>query len=141
MQTAIKQSAARTPVVLPRIVVALLLGLSLIGMPGCVAVVAGAGAAGAVAYVRGELEANLDHNYESTVEATRRAISELGFAQISEKKDALAAVFVARTALDKKIEIRLANPGNRLTNIKIRVGVFGDEQLSLSILDKIKAGF
>lgn len=55
-------------------------------------------------------------------------------------KDALKAVLVARTAMDKKIEIAISNTGKKLTKIKIRVGVFGDEQLSMSILDKIKAG-
>ena len=50
------------------------------------------------------------------------------------------AVLVARTALDKKVEVALTNSGNKLTDIKIRVGIFGDEQLSLSILEKIKSG-
>ena len=62
------------------------------------------------------------------------------YAKVSENKDALKAVLVARTAMDKKIEITISNSGKKLTNIKIRVGVFGDEQLSMSILDKIKAG-
>ncbi|HVZ66236.1 MAG TPA: DUF3568 family protein [Lacunisphaera sp.] len=112
---------------------------SLIVLPGCIVAAAGAGA-GAVAYVRGELDANLNTDYSKVVESTRRSIKDLEFALVSENKDALKAVFVARTALDKKVEITVENSGKRLTHIKIRVGLFGDESLSVSILDKIKAG-
>jgi hypothetical protein len=120
---------------------ALLAGLSsaVLGLTGCLAVAAGAGAAGAVAYVRGELETTLTSDYGRVVEATRGALKDLEFAKVSENKDALKAVMVSRTAMDKKVEITLANTGKNLTNIKIRVGVFGDEQMSMSILDKIKA--
>lgn len=79
-------------------------------------------------------------DYNSVVDATRVAIKELEFAKVSDNKDAFKALLVARTALDKKVEITIVNSGKNLTNIKIRVGVFGDEQLSLAILEKIKAG-
>ncbi|HTL68508.1 MAG TPA: DUF3568 family protein [Lacunisphaera sp.] len=116
-----------------------LVGSSLVVLPGCIVAAAGAGA-GAVAYVRGELDANLNNDYSKVVDSTRRSIKDLEFAMVSENKDALKAVFVARTALDKKVEITVENSGKRLTHIKIRVGLFGDESLSVSILDKIKAG-
>ena len=106
---------------------------------GCVAVAVGAGA-GAVAYIRGELEATLEGSLGASVRATDRAISQLEFAKVSEKKDALSANFVARTAQDKRIEIVLTKVGASVTKVKIRVGVFGDEAVSLAILDKIKSG-
>ena len=99
---------------------------------------AGAGA-GVVAYVRGALKVNLPNDYEAVVTATRAAIKDLQFAPVSERKDALKAVFVARTALDKKVEISLENSSKQLTSIEIRVGVIGDEQLSLAVLDKLKS--
>jgi hypothetical protein len=111
---------------------------ALIGTTGCVVVAAGAGA-GAVAYVRGDLDTTLNADYEKVVAATREAIEQLEFAKMSDNKDALKAVLVSRTAQDKKVEITLQNTGKKITNVKIRVGVFGDEQLSLSILDKIKS--
>lgn len=112
---------------------------SLLTLPGCVAVAAGDGA-GVVAYVRGDLETTLGKDYSAVVDATRVAIKELEFAKISDDKDAFKAFIIARTAVDKKVEITLTNAGKGLTSIKIRVGVFGDEQLSLAILAKIKAG-
>lgn len=111
----------------------------LLTLPGCIAVAAGAGA-GVVAYVRGDLETTVAKDYNAVVDATREAIKELEFAKISDNKDAFAAILVARTAVDKKVEISLTNKGKGLAGIKIRVGVFGDEQLSLAILEKIKAG-
>jgi len=124
---------------LARALTALLLGVfSLQVLPGCIAVAAGAGA-GVVAYVRGDLETTLANDFNPVVDATRGAIKDLEFASVSDNKDAFKAVIVARTAMDKKIEIELTNTGKNLTSIKIRVGVFGDEQLSLAILDKIKA--
>ena len=116
-----------------------LLGLSLIVLPGCIVAAAGAGAS-AVAYVRGELNADLNADYNKVVDSARKSIKDLEFAKVSENKDALKAVLVARTAMDKKVEIDITNSGKKLTNIKIRIGLFGDEALSMSILDKIKAG-
>lgn len=121
-----------------RVLVAVCLGVSVISLSGCILAAAGAGA-GAVAYVRGELETNLDADYDRAVEATRGALADLEFARVSENKDALKAVLIFRTAMDKRVEVSLTNSAKKLTNIKIRVGVFGDEQVSLSVLNKIKA--
>ena len=109
-----------------------------LSLSGCLAVAAGAGA-GVVAYVRGDLETTLPNDYSRVVEATRGAVKGLEFAEVSDHKDAFAAVIVVRTALEKKVEISIVNAGKNLTNMKIRVDLFGDEQLSLAILEKIKA--
>lgn len=106
---------------------------------GCVAVVAGAGAGAAVAYVRGDLDATLSTSYESSVRAVNKSIADLQFAKVSEAKDATRATIIARTAADKKIEIRVEPVGQTVAKVKIRVGTFGDESLSLTILEKIKA--
>ena len=107
---------------------------------GCLLVAAGAAGAGTVAYVRGELTAALPNGYESVVRASNRAIDGLQFKKISEAKDALKAVLIARRADDTKVEITITKESDALTKVEIRVGVFGDERLSLMILDKIKGG-
>jgi hypothetical protein len=110
------------------------------GFSGCLAVAAGAGAGAAVAYVRGKLEANLGADYEVAIAATNRAIQQLGYAKVSESKDSLVDNFVVRNADDKRIDIRLENAARGLTKVTIRVGhFFGDQALSVSILEKIKA--
>src|SRR4051812_7566274 len=102
-----------------RILVAICLAVSIAGLSGCILAAAGAGA-GAVAYVRGDLEANLDSTYDKVVDAARGALADLQFTRVTENKDALKAVLVSRTALDKKVEIQVTNSANKLTNIKIR---------------------
>lgn len=108
-------------------------------LSGCLAVAAGAGA-GVVAYVRGDLETTVANDYNAVVDATRGAIKTLEFTPTSDHKDAFKAELICRTALDKKVEISLTNAGKNLTHIKIRVGVFGNEEMSISILEKIRNG-
>ena len=108
-------------------------------LPGCVAVLAGAAGAGTVAWVEGRLDAALDANYDKAEKAVNLAIEQLQFAKVSEHKDALDAVFVARTAEDKRIKIKVSRVGDVTSRVVIEVGTFGDEAKSLAILDKIKA--
>jgi hypothetical protein len=107
-------------------------------LSGCVAVVAGAAGAGAVAYARGRLDAPLEADYDRAVRAANQAIKQLEFAKVSEKKDALEAILVARTAADRKVDIKVFKVSDQTSKVQIRVGFFGDETLSLTILDKIK---
>jgi hypothetical protein len=108
---------------------------------GCVvAAVGAAGAAGAgtVAFIRGELEATVSSSFETVIPAASKAVGQLGFSKIRETKDALAAEIIARTALDKKVDIKLNKETDQLTRISIRIGFFGDEVKSRAILDQIK---
>jgi hypothetical protein len=119
--------------------VSLLLALTVLTFnSGCLAAAAGAGAT-AVAWVKGELHTTVNGSFEHSVAAANQAVQQLQFAKVSESKDALLAIIVARNAADKKIEIKLEQVGGALTNVKIRVGIFGDEPLSLAVLEKIKA--
>jgi hypothetical protein len=134
-----KQSIQSAKMSARRLLIALLLGISAAGLTGCVAVVAAGAAGTGVAWYRGRLEANLDQNIEAVFAASQKALAQLEFANISDKKSAVDAEIVSRTALDKKVEITLQKVTDRSTKVMIRVGVFGDETLSMSIMDKIKA--
>lgn len=101
---------------------------------------AGAAGAGTVAYARGQLDATLANGYDQVLAASNRALDELQLVKISEKKDAFSAILIARTAEDKKVEIRIAKEGDTLTTIRIRVGIFGDEEKSRTLLEKMRAG-
>lgn len=106
---------------------------------GCLAVAAGAAGAGTVAYIRGELNTSLSSSLDAVDRAANRAAEQLRFAKINESADALARVITLRTAEDKKIEVRLTRTTDTLTQVRIRVGVFGDEAISRVLLDKINA--
>lgn len=122
-----------------RLSLGLLLGLLPMITSGCLLVAAGAAGAGAVVYVRGELESLLDQPYPKVVEATRAALKDLEYARNSEKKDALEAELIYRTALDKKVTIRINRTGDKLTKVRIRIDLLGDEKLSKVILERIQA--
>ncbi|SDR86081.1 DUF3568 family protein [Opitutus sp. GAS368] len=121
------------------LLVALGLALAATGLTGCFAVVAAGAAGTGVAWYRGQLEANLGNNIDAVFTASQKALTQLEFANISNQKSSVDAQLVSRTALDKKVEVRLEKVTDRSTKVIIRVGVFGDETLSMSILDKIKA--
>jgi hypothetical protein len=115
------------------------LGLGLLANSGCPAlVVGGAAGAGSVAYITGELKSTEDVSLNSAWRATQKAMKDLGFAITSVEKDAFYCQLVARGAGDKKVKVKLQRESDKLTQIKIRVGMFGDESLSLQILKKIR---
>ena len=121
-----------------RVIATLLLAGALTFQTGCLVAAAGAAGAGTVAYIRGELTSTLDTPYDTAVRASNRGLQTLEFAKISENKDALTAILIYRTAEDKKIEVKVAKVTEASTKISIRVGIFGDEKLSLTVLEKIK---
>lgn len=123
---------------LRNILVSVLLSGAALALGGCVAVAVGAGAAGAVAYIRGELQESLSADVIQVQAATEEAIEELKFFPLSAKKDALTGVFEMRSARDDKITIVVEKQGEGVTKVRIRVGPFGDETMSRSILDAIK---
>ncbi len=119
----------------------MLLGIILSFGSGCaaVALVAGGGAgAGTIAYLRGELKSMEDAPLEQTYQAAQKAIKDLEFIVTSEQKDAFSAKLVARSATDKRVEVNLKELSDKLTEVRIRVGTFGDEALSRLILEHLK---
>ena len=104
---------------------------------GCAVVLVGAGA-GTVAYLKGNIEAILEEDLGQVYAASLRALDKLEISATRKEKDALSAVIVGRTAADKKITIKLKATENNLTNLSIRVGVFGNRPQSQRIYDEIK---
>jgi hypothetical protein len=105
---------------------------------GCVAAAVGAGAAGTVAYIRGDLEAVESEDIHTVYASTKKAVGQLGLSVTKDSKDALSAVIVGRDAQDKKITIKLKATAEKTTKLSIRVGVFGSETKSRLIHQKIR---
>ena len=124
----------------------LILGLSLVVNSGCPAIFVGAAAGGAagagtVAYIGGELKSIEEVSLNRAWKATERAMRDLDFRITDKTKDALDAQLKASGADGKKIQVALKRISKSRTEIRVRVGTFGDESLSLQILDKIKKRF
>ncbi len=116
----------------------ILLGVILLFNSGCVALLIGGGAgAGTVAYLKGELKSVVEASLEKTYQASQDALGDLEFPVTGRQKDAFSAELTARGGNDKKIEIDLKKLSDKMTEIKIRVGIFGDESLSQLILERI----
>ncbi len=116
-------------------------GLTLATLPlaGCLAVAAAAGTGVGVAYANGALQATLDADLERAVKATERALDDLKITVLSGGESGIDAHFKARTADDTSVTIKLQTETEKTSSISIRVGTFGDKNLSLQILDKIKS--
>ena len=111
---------------------------------GCAVLVVGGVAAagvGTYAYVSGEMKGTEAVALDRAWDAAQAAMKDLEFSVTSKAKDALQAELTARTAADKKIQIRLKKVTDGATEIRIRVGTFGDESLSRLILTKMKSHF
>lgn len=120
-----------------------LLALGLALQSGCAALLLTGGAAagaGTFAYVKGELKASESAPLPKVYDASLAAMHNLEFAVTSQEKDALSAKIVARAVGDKKVQVNLKKTTEGVTEIRIRVGTFGDETTSRLILDKIKSG-
>ncbi len=119
---------------------ALLLATLAFSSGGCLAVAVGAGAAGTVAYMRGDLEAEEPYGIEQTYTASRQAMEELGLKVIEGDSgaDSLSARVAARDSSDKKVVVRLKAITSNATKVTVRVGTFGDEAKTRRIYSTIR---
>lgn len=119
------------------IIVLLAIGTSFI-LQGCMLLAVGAGAAGSVAYVRGDLEAIEAKKLDTVYDAAKKALEQLELSISKDAKDAMSAEIIARDSQDKKITVKLAAATEDSTKLSIRFGVFGDETKSRMVYDQIK---
>lgn len=122
------------------IIVLLAIGTSFI-LQGCMLLAVGAGAAGSVAYVRGDLEAIEAKKLDTVYDAAKKALEQLELSISKDAKDAMSAEIIARDSQDKKITVKLAAATEDSTKLSIRFGVFGDETKSRMVYDQIKKNF
>jgi hypothetical protein len=62
----------------------------------------------------------------------------MGFVIGNSEKNDLSGSLTAYTADNKKVQIKLKRRAESITEIRIRVGTFGDESLSRLILERIR---
>ena len=105
---------------------------------GCLAVATGIGAAGAVMWYQGELKVDLNAPPEKVIAATERAFASFKWHQISASSSKTDGQAVARTGADKRVDVLVKQKTETTSEIGIRVGVMGDENLSRTLLDKIQ---
>jgi hypothetical protein len=104
---------------------------------GCPVVLVGGAGAGTWAYVKGEIKGTEEASLDKTWTATLAAMKDLEYPVTYKAKDALAAEMKAVNSSGTSIDINLKKLSDSATEIRIRVGIFGDEPLSRTILNKI----
>jgi hypothetical protein len=111
---------------------------------GCAAAWVAGGAAAGVGtykYIKGELQSTEKVSLDKAYQASEKAMEELKFTITSKQKDAYDGEVLARRATGKKVTVKLKRQSKNVTEIKIRVGTFGDEYISHDILDTMKKFF
>lgn len=121
-----------------QVILALLAIGATVLLGGCMLAAVGAGAAGTVAYVKGDLEAVEAKKLDTVYDATKKALEQLELSVSVDTKDKISATIIARDSSDKKITVKLSAATEDSTNISIRFGTFGSETKSGMVLDKIK---
>lgn len=121
-----------------KVVLAILYLGAAVTLSGCVLLAVGAGAAGTVAYIKGDLEVLEDKGLEAVYVASKEALEDLELRAIQDNKDKIGATLVSRDSQDKKITIKLKAVSDESTEISIRYGTFGSEAKSSMIYNKIK---
>jgi Protein of unknown function (DUF3568) len=106
---------------------------------GCAAaVVGGAAGAGAVLYSKGELKSTENAPIDQVFSAAEEALNSMNLSVVSKDKDALKAKLLAKMENGDNIDIKLEQKPNNLTEMKIRVGAFGNEDQARLIQEKIR---
>ena len=124
-----------------RVILAVLIAGFLQQSTGCMLVLLGGAAAGATATVmhrEGELLSELEAEPPDIIKATERAFRDLIWTKESAQSSATDGTATARTATGKEVAVTVKRQAEAVCQISIRIGTFGDENLSLLLLDKIK---
>jgi hypothetical protein len=122
-----------------RITLAVLLGAALIatqGGCGALLLVGGAGTS-AIAFATGELRSTEEAAMADVDSACGLAIERLGYEEVEVEREADRVRFRARTAGGEPVDIRVLARGPERTELRIRIGVFGDETTSRLVLEEI----
>ena len=102
-------------------------------------IVGGAAGVGAVVYEKGQLTSHEGTGYDETLEAVFKAMDQLGYAVEKTEKSMAREKVIAVTPDGDKIHTTVRYKKVDYTEITIRVGTFGNEELSRKVLDQIRS--
>jgi len=110
----------------------------LVSFQGCFVLLGAVAGAGGIAYVKGGLEKNFDKKVSELHRAGLAGLKDLELFISDDEINLHSAYIIAETDKEKEIRIDIEALTERSSKIKIRVGVFGNEVLSQSILNAIQ---
>lgn len=98
--------------------------------------VGGAGTS-AIAFATGELRTTEEATIDAALAACQAATGRLGYEDVSVDRKAERVRLQATTASGDPVVIRLLAQGPERTDLRIRIGTFGDEAASRLVLEEI----
>ncbi len=104
---------------------------------GCTSSIHGTGPDVRAEYEWGTLGATLDYPLDVAYLAAKEALTELDLVILQDEQDDLAGQLLARDAHDELITIELEALPRSRTQMKIRVGSFGDKNKSSVVFNQI----
>jgi hypothetical protein len=104
---------------------------------GALLLVGGAGTS-AIAFATGELRATQEATLEKVDAACVEAIDRLGYEDVTTERSTDQIRFRGQTVGGEPVDIRLRADGLETTELRIRIGVFGDEAASRLVLEEIQ---
>jgi hypothetical protein len=115
------------------------LAMAALSVSGCFWLAAGAVGGGALGvYYEGRLQQTLNADLAKCHRAAEETLADQKLPVIEDRADAVTAHLGSRYADDKRVWIDMEAVGSGSTKVTIRVGVMGDKDRSLTILDGIK---
>ena len=123
------------------ILMAICLGGSLLTNQGCVALVVGAAVgAGGFAFIKGNLEQNLDNPVKEVYNASLKALDKLKIDVYKKTLETHQGIIYGYTEGQDKTRVKITIQAltEKASNIKIRMGWVGDESRSIAILEAVK---
>ena len=117
--------------------VLLMIGATGLTAGGCLYAAAAAAGAGAYAYVQGESRANVEGSVREVARAAEAAVESLDMFLVSSEADDLRAEVRAETRGGKDVRIRIERLTDSSSELRIRVGAFGDKDIGRAVYDRI----
>jgi Protein of unknown function (DUF3568) len=90
-----------------------------------------------IAFTTGELRSTEKASLDQLEAACSQAIDRLGYEEVEAEREADQIRYRARTAGGEPVNIRVVARGPKRTDLRIRIGVSGDETTSRLVLEEI----
>ena len=114
-----------------------LASLSILIQTGCLVVAAVGAGAGAYKYINGDLEVESSKSFDEAFAAVEAACNELNFEIQKNEKKAFSGMITARSDFGN-VTFKVKSKTTKVTDLSIRVGIFGDREASELIYEKLK---
>lgn len=121
-----------------RMKILMIVALCAASFSGCLAVVGAGAGAGGVVYYKGNLKETLPHSSSDVFAASLGALNDEALTVVNQEQDPYRGEIRSEYPDGKKIWIDIRAIGHETTEIKIRVGITGDQKRANALLVRVR---